>query len=98
MIDFSKDVQKEYQNNREKKTDDKKIHNRTDRNVHINYDFADRDVKTKQPDNAMIGRKVLEEEKTEKPAIVEKNRQKRRFTGLNDKEKQTEKDNFEMVK
>lgn len=98
MIDFSKNAEKNHQHNIDtKKPDDKKIRNRADRNIHINYDFADRDVQKEQSDNAMIGRKVQEEEKIEKPEPVQK-KQKSRFDNISGSDYEKKKDDAELSK
>ena len=98
MIDFSKDAVKSVQTGKTIKTEDsKKIRNRPERPLHINYDFADSDVQKEQPDNAMIGRKVQEEEKIEKPEPVQK-KQKSRFDNINGGSYEKRKDDIELSK
>lgn len=73
MIDFSKSADCDIVRQREERvSNNKNIKQTNERNVHVDYDFADRDVqnrnvRTERHDNDAIGVKISENEKIEVP-------------------------------
>lgn len=68
MIDFSKKAEYDISISRVSENNDtKKTRNRNERNIHVDYDFAERDVETAQKADTMLGVKVPESMKTETP-------------------------------
>ena len=68
MIDFSKEANYEVVVQREvENTDGKRVKQTSERNVHVNYDFADRDQVIPKHDNDVVSVKVPEQAKVSEP-------------------------------